>query len=130
MLRAEGRWGGANEPGSAPGGRHPRPSLSTPYEEAGSETEQVLVAIWESLLGIEPVGVQDDFLELGGDSLLATQVTARIRSELDIELPIGALFDEPTVAGLAQRTDALRGATAWDNDTPEIGASDREEFEL
>jgi acyl carrier protein len=128
-LRADGFWEVRSEPKSG-GTRHPRPSLSTPYVAASSDIEQMLIAIWESLLGIERIGVHDDFLELGGDSLLATQVTARIRSEFEVELPIGALFDDPTVAGLARRAEALREAAPGEDAEPEIDAQDREELEL
>jgi acyl carrier protein len=128
-LRAEGLWDARSRPESGRT-RHPRPSLSTPYLEATSDTEGMLIAMWESLLGIERIGIHDDFLELGGDSLMATQVTARIRSELEVELPIGALFDDPTVAGLARRIEALREAAPREDIQPEVVALEREELEL
>src|SRR5262249_4806255 len=67
--------------------------------------EELLAAIWSEVLGVDQVGVLDDFFELGGHSLLATQVTSRARAVFGVELPVAALFDSRTVAGLAEVVD-------------------------
>jgi amino acid adenylation domain-containing protein len=69
--------------------------------------EEMVAAIWERILGVRP-GVHDSFFELGGHSLRATQVISRVREAFGIDLPLRALFEEPTVAGLAARAVAAR----------------------
>ncbi|MFD3658950.1 condensation domain-containing protein, partial [Streptomyces sp. NPDC058620] len=63
--------------------------------------EELLAGIWAQLLGVDRVGATDNFFELGGHSLLATQVVSRIRDVFGTDIPVAAMFDHPTVAGLA-----------------------------
>jgi phthiocerol/phenolphthiocerol synthesis type-I polyketide synthase E len=83
----------------APAG-HPRPNLAIPYVAPRNELEESIAAIWQSLLGIDKVGVNDSFVELGGHSLMAIQLVARIRETFETELSVAKLYQTPTVAGL------------------------------
>lgn len=75
----------------------------TEYEAPRGETEEKLVKIWQEVLDLKKIGVRDNFFDLGGHSLLATKVMYRLPEVFGIELPLGVLFEEPTVAGLAGR---------------------------
>lgn len=78
-------------------------------KSALTATEREVAATYEALIGVVPIGADDDFFALGGDSLLATQVCSRLRRHFGVELPIAAVFEHPRVAALAARIDALRG---------------------
>ena len=64
-------------------------------------TEETLAAIWAEVLQLDRIGIHDNFFELGGHSLLAIQLISRVRKELNIELPLRAIFEAPTVESLA-----------------------------
>nr|WP_224770130.1 non-ribosomal peptide synthetase [Mycobacterium simulans] len=72
------------------------------YRAPRDRVEQVLATLFGEVLGVARIGIDQGFFELGGHSLSATRLVVRIRAELDVEVPIRAVFDAPTVAGLAQ----------------------------
>lgn len=73
-----------------------------------TETEQILSDIWSSVLGVEQIGVDDNFFDLGGHSLAAIRVLAAIMARLKVELPLRRIFDAPTVGQLACALDAAQ----------------------
>ncbi len=83
-------------PGSA------RPAVQQPYVAPRSPMEESLARIWAEVLSLAEVGVHDPFLELGGDSLLATRIASRVLTTFRVELPLRVLFEAPTVATMAE----------------------------
>jgi acyl-coenzyme A synthetase/AMP-(fatty) acid ligase len=71
------------------------------YVAPRDDAERNLVALWEELLGVTPIGVTNDFFALGGHSLLAAQLTARIGEHFHLSVPLCALFERPTIEQLA-----------------------------
>ena len=78
-----------------------RPELEVAFVAPETPTEQRLAAIWTELLGIKQAGRYDNYFELGGDSLLATQLASQIRKVFEVELPLADLFQHPTLAELS-----------------------------
>ena len=86
--------------------RGERPALAAPYVAPRTASEAAVAEVWADLLGIASVGVEDDLFELGGHSLLATRILARLRQRFGVDVPLEAIFAEPTVAALAARLEA------------------------
>jgi amino acid adenylation domain-containing protein len=79
-----------------------RPDAAAAYVPPRTAVERLLAADWSDLLGLDRLGVHDNFFtELGGHSLLATQVVSRLREDFGVELPLRRMFETPTIAGLA-----------------------------
>ena len=102
----------------------PEDDASTPtYVAPRTPTEETLAGIWLELLGVEQIGIHDSFFELGGHSLLATLMVARLREVYGFELPLRALFEAPTIAGLAE----VVGNIQWSRGEPAaLEANDEE----
>jgi hypothetical protein len=73
-----------------------------------TETEAELAKIWEELLKVQRVGVEQNFFELGGHSLLVLQMTARMRRVMEVEMQVRSVFENPTIAGLAREVEQAR----------------------
>jgi acyl transferase domain-containing protein/acyl carrier protein len=92
--------------GGAPeAGLHARPALASEYLQPTGEAEELIAGIFSELLGIREIGTGDSFFDLGGHSLLGLQVLTRVRETFQVELPLRAIFEAPTVAGLARLVD-------------------------
>jgi amino acid adenylation domain-containing protein len=99
-----------------PNGKVDRKQLPAPQREqmatsavvqATTDLELALVALWQEVLGLSPIGIQDNFLELGGQSLLAGRLANRIQSELHQPITPATLFQYPTIQALAEVWDHL-----------------------
>jgi acyl carrier protein len=109
-------------------GFHPRPESATPYAEPRNEAEEKIASLWSELLGIHPVGIYDNFMELGGDSLLATQISTRLQILFAVEIPLQQVFQKPTIAELADFIDTLRWVSQSPPNNP--GITDQEDGEI
>ncbi|MGW4820642.1 SDR family NAD(P)-dependent oxidoreductase [Streptomyces sp. NPDC004227] len=112
-----------------PGGTHPRPDLATPYVAPRTAREQDVAGIWQEILGVDRVGVDDDFFALGGHSLAAVQIGTRLKNRLGVELDLRAFFEQPTVAHTADLLDAgpRPGTRARPEDAIEVLSRDEPE---
>lgn len=89
-----------------------RGHLSVPYRAPRTALENRLASLWADTLGLDEVGIDDDFFELGGESLLAIRTMGRLREETGVNLPVRTLFDHFTVAALAKYIEENQDATA------------------
>lgn len=100
--------------------------VSQAYEAPGSELEAVIAEAWCELLRVEHVGVNDNFFDLGGHSLLLTRLINHIRSKMGVSLPLKAVFEGPTVRGMARWIESSRVV----DQEQKTDDGDREEFVL
>ena len=87
-----------------------RRELNQSFVAPRTTLEELLVKIWAEILKLETVGVFDNFFDLGGHSLMATQVVSSIRNTLRVELSLRVLFEKPTVAGLSEHIETIQWA--------------------
>jgi acyl transferase domain-containing protein/acyl carrier protein len=80
----------------------PRAKVASTYVAPRNDTEGRIESIWEIVLGVSNIGVNDSFFDLGGHSLLAIRLMNQVCAELQVGLPIAKLFQDPTIAGLAK----------------------------
>ncbi len=91
------------------GSLHERPNIPTPYKEPKTELEKEILTVWQKLLGIEKIGIYDNFFDLGGNSLSGTQLVSELREKFQVELPLQSLFDDPTISGVAEIIEKEKG---------------------
>jgi phthiocerol/phenolphthiocerol synthesis type-I polyketide synthase E len=82
-----------------------------------TELEKAVATVWREALGLDSIGVDDDFFGLGGNSLVAVQLIAALRKTVGVRLPMRILFETPTIAGLAARIEEIRAEEST-QDTP------------
>ncbi|CAM5566609.1 non-ribosomal peptide synthetase [Streptomyces viridifaciens] len=91
-----------------------RPDGEVPYRAPGDRIERRLTVLWQEILDVEPVGVDDDFFDLGGHSLTASRITREITAEFGAVIRARAFYLNPTVAGLAEHIRTQRSEPATD----------------
>jgi len=87
----------AGAPAADGGAKFARPELDSEYLEPRDEVERTIVGFWQELLGVEKVGVRDSFFDLGGHSLIAVRLFAKIKKAYQVDYPISVLFEAPTI---------------------------------
>lgn len=100
------------------------------YKPPRTTTQELLAGIWSEVLGVEQIGTHDNFFELGGHSLSAMQVTSRLRSAFQMELPFSAIFSAPTIEGLATRIERSRRETTGQVLPPLVSRDDSGPYPL
>jgi acyl-coenzyme A synthetase/AMP-(fatty) acid ligase/acyl carrier protein len=117
-----------------PNGKVDRRALPAPADTGSgrggppqTETERVIAAIWSELLRKDGIGIDDDFFDLGGQSMTAVGLIGRLRDAFDVNIEIAMLFERPTIAGLSEAIDMLLLAS---QDLESVSLGEREEFSL
>ena len=90
----------------------PAPQTQVKRTLARSTTEAALAAIWQEVLGIEEIGIEDDFFALGGHSLLATKIVARVRETLSLEISLRQVFETPVLEAFAAKLADVQANSA------------------
>jgi phthiocerol/phenolphthiocerol synthesis type-I polyketide synthase E len=96
----------------APSLDHSRPGLKEAYVAPSGEIEAEIARSWQEVFGMELIGIHDNFFDLGGDSLVALQLAARLAEAFSLEITVRHLFEAPTVAGIAVTIEEAMLATA------------------
>ena len=109
--------------------RHPRPDLPQPYAPPRTATERAIAELWSAELGVEPVGMGDNFFDLGGTSLVVPGLLAAITERCGVSLPTVALFEAPTVRSLAAAVDERGTQHIEPTQTPQAPAPQPAESE-
>jgi acyl carrier protein len=104
-------------------GAYPRPALPTPFAAAESEMERQIATVWQEILGIEQVGADDNFFDLGGNSLVGLQLIGRINRDLDMSIPLSCIYEYSTVRRQAEMIEEILMIQAVGMDQEQVDAS-------
>jgi acyl transferase domain-containing protein/acyl carrier protein len=85
-----------------------RPDIDSSYMPAQNDIEQRIMKVWQDVLGISKIGINDSFFEIGGDSLQATQLNSRIRDQFGVDLPMQTFFNAPTIGETAAAIEDMK----------------------
>ena len=102
--------GQTEDDGGEDGQKFSRPQLDSDYVEPEGPIEERLAAFWQDLLGVDRIGAEDSFFDLGGHSLIAVRLFAQIRKAFQVDFPISVLFEAPTIRKCAALIAARGGA--------------------
>ena len=92
-----------------------------------TKTEKAIATLWSQLLRVDGIAINDDFFDLGADSLRATALVAHLHETFGVSLALASVFERPTITGLAEVVDLL---TLTSRDAVSAGSAPREEFDL
>ena len=87
--------------------KYPRPQLNTQFIKPTNDIEQLMVNVWQEILGIEQIGIEDDFFKLGGDSLIAVQLISELQKLFNLHIPINTLIEATTIKELTKLVSNL-----------------------
>ncbi|WP_438487966.1 type I polyketide synthase [Streptomyces sp. S186] len=110
LVRSEAPQGRVPEAGAAEGARYRRPELRVAYVEPRTELQRTVAGLWSGLLGFERVGLHDDFVDLGGDSLVSIELAAQLEELYAVPVPVELMFQHPTVEDQAEIVERLVAA--------------------
>lgn len=104
-------------------GVHSRSALLGDYIAPQTDSQKQMIAVWQEVLAIPQIGIEDNFYDLGGDSLIAIKVLSRLRDVFQVELSVNDLFERPTVKQLCERLEVIN----WAQDEDSSDCDDMEE---
>jgi len=125
-LLANGKVDRAALPASGADGRNVAGADSAPR----SPDETVIAGIWADVLGVDRVGIHENFFAMGGHSLTATQIISRMRTKLQLEVPLRILFEKPTVAEVSEEIQKMKTRGPTYSQSPGITRRTRSEYRL
>jgi acyl transferase domain-containing protein/acyl carrier protein len=105
---------------SGPASNYPRPNLRVAYAVPTTETQETITQLWRDLLGVKEIGIHDNFLELGGDSLMATRLISRMKDVFHQDMPVRLVFEASTIFELARAVDEATGRSAETDEMNEM----------